>query len=260
VGAAFLAPFGKQQLEHVAFVPLGEFGAEEMRHGEHEKAPALQLGAWRFFLGLRTSWMSREILAFGLFAAAAAISTGANFGSSHPMIAMLVAPANTLTAVLGLIAVACSAMIYVDTRRPFWAGSVTFPKFFGTTLLLGASGAAAMLAIAASPAAVAMLTFATIIRLALFTWESIGFVHAARNRSAANHRPALKMWRLQRPLLLLRLSLFALTMMLAVATALNGSHPLFATVSFAANLLSQFIERYSFFTTVEAPRMPGVVA
>src|SRR4051812_38955499 len=28
------------------------------------------LKAWRFFLGLRTSWMSREILAFGLFAGA----------------------------------------------------------------------------------------------------------------------------------------------------------------------------------------------
>ena len=30
------------------------------------------LGAWRFFLGLRTSWMSREILAFGVFARTAA--------------------------------------------------------------------------------------------------------------------------------------------------------------------------------------------
>src|SRR4029434_3286429 len=33
------------------------------------------LGAWRFFLGLRTSWMSREILAFGLFAGAAFLAT-----------------------------------------------------------------------------------------------------------------------------------------------------------------------------------------
>ena len=33
------------------------------------------LGAWRAFLGLRTSWMSREILAFSIFAGAAAAFT-----------------------------------------------------------------------------------------------------------------------------------------------------------------------------------------
>ena len=36
---------------------------------------AARLGAWRFFLGLRTSWMSREILAFGIFAGAAFVAT-----------------------------------------------------------------------------------------------------------------------------------------------------------------------------------------
>src|SRR6202008_4653490 len=66
------------------------------------------LGAWRFFLGLRTSWMSREILAFGLFSAAA----------SGPALAAWVPPLRELlplmagaTAALGLAGVFTSAMI-----------------------------------------------------------------------------------------------------------------------------------------------------
>ena len=32
----------------------------------------------------------------------------------------------------GLAGVVCSAMIYADTRRPFWDIAITLPKFFGT--------------------------------------------------------------------------------------------------------------------------------
>ena len=45
----------------------------------------------------------------------------------------------------------CSAMIYVDTRRPSWASSLTFPRFFGSTFLLGSSAAASVLSFMTSP-------------------------------------------------------------------------------------------------------------
>ncbi|MEQ1860003.1 MAG: DmsC/YnfH family molybdoenzyme membrane anchor subunit [Chthoniobacteraceae bacterium] len=92
------------------------------------------LGAWRFFLGLRTSWMSREILAFGIFSA---LATGA-----------LLVPALTgIAALCGLGAVFTSAMIYIDTRRPAWRAAVTFARFFGATLLLGVASALGPIAI-----------------------------------------------------------------------------------------------------------------
>ncbi len=87
------------------------------------------LGAWRFFLGLRTSWMSREILAFG---ALSGLSTAA-----------LMLPVPWLPVVLvGWMAVFTSAMIYIDTRRPAWSAERTCRRFFGCTLL--AAGAAGM--------------------------------------------------------------------------------------------------------------------
>ncbi|HTD88244.1 MAG TPA: DmsC/YnfH family molybdoenzyme membrane anchor subunit [Candidatus Binatia bacterium] len=83
-------------------------------------------GAWRAFLGLRRSWLSREILAFGLclpFAIAYTFTTDALFGF-----------AAVITALAGVF---CSAMIYDHTHREFWTLAMTGPKFFGATFLFG---------------------------------------------------------------------------------------------------------------------------
>ncbi len=87
------------------------------------------LGAWRFFLGLQTSWMSREILAFGVLSG---LSTAALF-LPVPWV---------LVVLTGWMAVFTSAMIYIDTRRPAWSAEQTGRRFFGTTLV--ATGAAVM--------------------------------------------------------------------------------------------------------------------
>ena len=91
-------------------------------------ASTLHLGqplkAWRAFLGWRKSWLSREIIAFGAFA-------GAGFGSA------LGFTSAWCPAVLGLLSVLCSIMVYVDTRRKFWCLPATAGKFLGTMLLLG---------------------------------------------------------------------------------------------------------------------------
>ena len=60
---------GAAPLATVAFLTLNAGLAASVFH------LGRPLGAWRFFLGLRTSWMSREILAFGLFAGAAFVAT-----------------------------------------------------------------------------------------------------------------------------------------------------------------------------------------
>ncbi len=87
------------------------------------------LKAWRAFLGWRKSWLSRELIIFGKFAGALALH------------AWLLRPWTAwLAAGIGMAAVFCSAMIYVDTQRPFWSMSLTVPKFYLTTLLLGFVG------------------------------------------------------------------------------------------------------------------------
>jgi DMSO reductase anchor subunit len=240
------------------------------------------LGAWRAFLGLRTSWMSREILAFSIFAGAAAAFTGAacwstlvgllpplGFVERFIQPAQFAAPLAVATAPLGFIGVWCSAMIYVDTRRVFWNRELTFTKFFGTALLLGTAGAAGVLGWTAvfsgTPLGAAIRTFALLailIRTALFGWEFQNFRTAIRDENAANHRSALAIWRLCRPLLFARLGLFVGSTFFGVL-AITGSGvtgAVCATLSFFLTLSSQLIERYFFFTAVIAPRMPGSLA
>jgi len=107
------------------------------------------LGAWRFFLGLKRSWLSREILAFSLFAPLAGLLPiihllTVNYGKSsventfYFEVSELIGPyVNTfgiITATIGLIAVFTSIMIYHDTKRDNWHIKFTGPAFFGTSL------------------------------------------------------------------------------------------------------------------------------
>jgi formate dehydrogenase iron-sulfur subunit len=76
--------------------------------------------AWRAFLGLRRSWLSREIVAFGLWMPSALAA------AALPIPTLLWSAVAT-----GLLAVFCSAMVYIDTRRPSWRAARTLPSFFG---------------------------------------------------------------------------------------------------------------------------------
>ena len=102
-------------------------------------------GAWRAFLGLRTSWMSREALAFAMFAKAGAVyaaSLAAARWPGMPGAQVLAAASGALqvaTVAFGLLGVACSVMIYVATRRVQWTLAPVGAKFAGTTVLLGAA-------------------------------------------------------------------------------------------------------------------------
>jgi Fe-S-cluster-containing dehydrogenase component/DMSO reductase anchor subunit len=201
------------------------------------------LGAWRFFLGLRTSWMSREILAFGVFAGMAALSVAAAWfvpGSRGIAVA---------TALTGLVAVFTSVMIYVDTRRPFWALRATAVRFYGTTVGLGAAGVAAW-----QPDPMVTAIAAGTVFL-VWVWEFSRYRVARRDRNSAWHRPArvvkelVPAWGPARGLLV-GISLGGL--------ALAATWPAAGLIAVAAALAGAVLERYAFFVAVDAPRMPGV--
>ena len=94
--------------------------------------------AFRALLGLRTSWLSREILAFGVFAGLALSHTVAVWlAKDRPPLVPLADGLGLMTALSGVVGVFCSVMIYVRTHRPFWSGHRTGGKFFLTSIVLG---------------------------------------------------------------------------------------------------------------------------
>ncbi len=257
--AASVLAFANPNLFATAKAPLSIAGFAILQLGLGVSVLHLgrPLGAWRAFLGLRTSWMSREIFAFSAFAGAAAGFVGSSLWEP---VAFLAAPFAHLTTLLALVGVACSAMIYVDTRRAFWRSDLTFTKFFGTTLLLGLAGVGALLAsFAPGEAARAFVIAATVIRTALFGWEFQQFRHALADQNDPTHGSARTMWQLLRPLVFVRGFLFAASTaagLLAIGSSGTLSAVL-AALSFALTVGSQLIERTFFFTAVIAPRMPG---
>jgi DMSO reductase anchor subunit len=165
-------------------------------------------------------------------------------------------------ATLGLLGVFCSAMIYVDTRRPFWNARLTLPKFFGTALLLGATAGGAVLACMGSAVAPSFAVAATAIRTLLFAWESRCLVTSLCDDGCATHRSAVVTVRLMRWLPFTRAVLFVISTVASVAAIASASGPaaLWAVVALASTLTSQLLERYHYFRAVVAPRMPGSAA
>jgi formate dehydrogenase iron-sulfur subunit len=208
------------------------------------------LKAWRSFLGWRRSWMSREIIVFGFYAAFAIFEL--ILGNSWTAGA---------TAGLGLLAVFCSAMIYVDTARPAWRAWTVFPKFLGTVLLLGSTTGAALSAWFAPELTLVLAWTALMVRTALFAWERATFSRALHNPVSPLHKMALTALRLLPKIVSARAILFFASTILAIFAIADwlGLRPVWGTAAFLTTLSSQILERYLFFTTVHAPRMPGGV-
>jgi Fe-S-cluster-containing dehydrogenase component/DMSO reductase anchor subunit len=93
------------------------------------------LAAWRAIVGLPKSWLSREIVMFGLFAGLAIVNAVCFWW--QPWHAVNVEGLCFAVVLIGMLGVFCSVMIYHDTRRAFWSGPSVALKFFGTTLLTG---------------------------------------------------------------------------------------------------------------------------
>jgi len=206
------------------------------------------LGAWRFFLGLRKSWMSREILAFGMFA-----GCGTAFAVVVWLGWKMERPLAIGTLVLAVVGVACSAMIYVDTRRPAWSGRRTFTKFFGTAIVFGLHAFALFAAIPQwlAVAVAAQWMFAGIeTRYHLLALEDDG--HPA-------HRSALITKRLLGTFGDVRTVAMLLGAVCAACPFITPSRwP--AAVAFGFAAIAAIAERYAFFAGACAPRMPGGTA
>lgn len=210
------------------------------------------LGAWRFFLGLRTSWMSREILLFGLFAGAA---TTAALTAWIPPLHDFTPLLTLASAALGLVGVFTSAMIYIDTRRAFWNQALTFPKFYGSVVLLGGTAASAVLS---GASASTFATAALAVRAALFVWESRVAATAASDRDHPAHGAVQAMGKFLPWIPTARRSLFLLATA-AASVGIVSEYRAAAVMALGLTFAAQLMERFCFFATCPAPRMPGGV-
>lgn len=212
------------------------------------------LKAWRAFMGWRRSWLSREILVFGLFACTAAAPMVAwRLGSMDLMRASVL-----LAAGIGALAVACSIMVYVDTRRPFWSWRQTTGKFMGTSLVLGAGLCTMVWYLLDLPLANTAFVVALTARWSLSLWEIKHQFSAYEDETSPWHKSArilrerLRNWLDARALLLVFSGLI-----IPVLIAAGAAPSLMFGAFLLLNFISQMMERHCFFTAAAGPRMPG---
>lgn len=242
-------------------------------------ASTLHLGrpqyAFRAVLGLRHSWLSREILAFGLFAAMAAAYAALTWQSGLP--GAVISLAGQAVVATGMIGLFCSAMIYVFTQREFWSFSQTATRFtltavnlgIATTLLViflfavsGHAADATMLWSQIGPGLARTLVAGSVAKL---LFEASLFTHLAKRRNSPLRRSARLLIGPLGSSTLARAAtgvLGGIVMPLFLLTRTEpefGSLPSLISVAilFVASLSGELLERYQFFAAVSAPRMPG---
>jgi formate dehydrogenase iron-sulfur subunit len=242
--------------------------------------------AFRAVIGLRTSWLSREILAFGAFAGAAAAYAAHVW--SGPLLAKLHLPPlpgwigtkaasdalGTLVVASGLAGVGCSVMLYVRTAREWWSGARTAFRFYATAAVLGlATTLVTLLAFGCGPSggvcagvslAARLLAIVAGVKLA---WETSILLHLGDKQLGSLKRTALLLLGDLKDEAGLRLALGAVGGVLAPLVVAHladtGGKPqgalIVAGLGCAALLIAELIERALFFRAANPPRMPGGV-
>jgi formate dehydrogenase iron-sulfur subunit len=230
--------------------------------------------AFRVVLGLRTSWMSREIVVLGAFAgAASAFAACVLLPHLWPSLAArlpLAALAPWLgagAAAIGALAVFCSVMIYADTRRPLWRLARTGPLFAGSCLALGLGAACAATLLGGGDARLAAALAAgwAAVSTAKLRFENALLAHRHDTAWTAEKRSALLIRGVLGDVARWRARLgwsFGVAVPLALALACLGAGASTAAAAIAATAvlcaaLGEWLERQLFFRAQAAPAMPG---
>jgi formate dehydrogenase iron-sulfur subunit len=253
--------------------------------------------AFRAVLGLRHSWLSREIVAFGLFAGLASVYAGAIFLASTNESAQhddfdttAGVVLRTLTssirwlgwsvAATGGIAVFCSIMIYVFTQRECWSFVRVTLRFALTAALLGVAVVwLTILGLTVANPSVALKELVSrhgallggllmLLSALKLSWEATIFRHLLLARMTPLKRSALLMVRDLSNITLARFAVGFLGglvmpafLLVSLTSTPNADNlPQFVVITgmlFVACLVGELLERALFFTACAAPRMPG---
>lgn len=247
------------------------------------------LYAFRGILGLRHSWLSREILAFGVFAKLAVVYAAVCWVTSSPDLlptfwqeqaARLRPMLGNLVAIAGAVGVYCSAMIYVFTRRDLWSFERTMLRFgltsallgivatWGSLLLTGWWGEERLAAQLVAGLGRPLTQWLMLAAAAKLVVDTLALRPLADHRATPLKRTALLLTGPLARVSLARMGLGALgglCVPLLLLDALGSKSPEASVLSLTVALISvacvggEMLERYLFFAAVSAPRMPGGV-
>jgi len=238
--------------------------------------------AFRAMLGLRRSWLSREILAFNVFAACACadVTVAAAGWAGFAVPPAVVQLARASATVSGIVAVFCSVMIYADTQRAYWNFAPTLVKFMLTAVMLGIplsllvslAGAAfaggqdfQQIMPAYGSSMCLLLATASVVK---YLVEASIFQHLFDRENSPLKRTSLLLMHALRKVTIWRfvagaaggivLPLILSSLSSATLAALPGAVVALLVAAMLALLLAgEVIERYLFFAAVVAPKMPG---
>ena len=221
--------------------------------------------AYRAMANLKSSWLSREILACNLFAGASSAVVAwsllgswltEQFGDQSLLLAVA-------AAITGALVVFCSARLYIVTGRPLWTGTRTNGLFFLTAAVLGLAASQLMIAffgLSSQSVAIAVsvgLILATIGKLA---FESKLLAHRNSDQSTPQSLAAGLLLNQKRTQTWSRLVLgIAGGVVLPIALIVAGSSAaiVISIASLVCLFAGELIERYLFFAVSVARRMPG---
>lgn len=240
-------------------------------------AATLHLGrpqyAFRAIVGFRHSWLSREILVFGLFTAASGSYMGLKLLPFAEEFLPAIKPLRSLiptfathaslafTVLAGAAGIACSAMIYVFTKRQFWSGPQAFSKFFGTSLCLGPVFTAVLLeatGVRQNSAGIitTMIVWAVLVAGIKASWEDHALKRWALLKTGQLKRTADLANNDLKTLSRLRFALLAVGVLCLMFVIFKPS--LVVLIVAAVTLLAgEFCERILFFKAVSPDRMPA---
>lgn len=246
------------------------------------------LYGFRAIVGIRHSWMSREILCFGVFAKLAIIYAAVLW--ADPLLGALGLPAlddglqlwlarglGALVILSGVAGLVCSALLYAVTRRTWWALPYSGSKFLGTTVVLGTAFSSWVLTALTYAgesvsgvvlgALFASVMLATGVKLA---HELALFKHLGDEEPSDLKRSALLMRGVLAPLTRVRLTAgivggVLVPALLWVRLAVHGAPQASAldlvlcAVGALGLIAGEMVERSLFFMAVAPPKMPGAV-
>ncbi|AUX37950.1 MULTISPECIES: DmsC/YnfH family molybdoenzyme membrane anchor subunit [Sorangium] len=273
LGAQATRGFGGHSATFALVFGLAALGASLLHLGRPQFA-------FRAFLGLKTSWLSREILGFSLFAGAGTLYAASFWVPSMPALAplsplgQLQTPLSYAVALSGMLGVFCSVMVYAATQRDHWSGGLTGFKFASTAAVLGSS-TVLMVALLLSREHAALLLTGGFRALSGFLCAAMGlkllvelsmFRHLRKRSHSTLKRSAILMtgelkgatgWRFAcgalGGIVLPALSLFSAPNSGVSSEVLMAM----AVVAFLFCLAGELLERYLFFAAAPASKMPG---
>lgn len=253
-------------------------------------ASTLHLGrpqyAFRGILGLRHSWLSREILAFGVFAGLAvpyavacwfAAPISSQTAISTESWSRLTQILGFSVAAAGISGVFCSAMIYVFTKRELWSFERTLTRFVLTSAVLGIvttwlSFSVVSMAVGETSHGIQLrqimqriaeaLVVVSLIKLvfdALLLGHLTNFRNTPLKRSALLITGVLRRYSWGRLLCGLIGGVLIPWIFWEMAVGNPRWELLGAILAWTGCLIGELLERYLFFAAVSSARMPGGV-